>query len=234
MFAKLFGRKQAKDEGNDGNTPAEEASVNEDPKRPDGDQPENHDEAEENHHDLAMVENLDAGSDFESDPVRKGLFRKFESKVRRKVDGYVDAKAVELLDDATRRAEQFRQETLFAVRENAMQLLDLTEHRIDEKLVQIEKMLEERLQAELRMRLRALVLTLLFVLVMALISIGYVWLKRETGLETTPETQTSAPADEPAEAPAEEPAETPAEEPAETPAEEPEAEPAEPPPPEDQ
>jgi hypothetical protein len=115
---------------------------------------------------------------------KKGLIRRFESNLRRKVDGYVDNKAVELLDDATKRAQQFRQETLDAVRGNAMELLDLTEQRIDEKLVEIEHMLEKRLQAELKMRLRALFWTLLFVLLMALVSLGYVWFKQQSGLQT--------------------------------------------------
>ncbi len=116
---------------------------------------------------------------------RKGLLRRFESNLRRKVDGYVDNKAGELLDDATKRAQQFRQETLDAVRGNAMDLLDLTEQRIDEKLVEIEQMLEKRLQAELKMRLRAMFWTLVFVLVMALVSLGYVWFKQQSGLNTS-------------------------------------------------
>lgn len=115
---------------------------------------------------------------------RRSFFRKFESNIRRKVDGYVDNKAGELLDDATIRAQHFRQETLDEVRANAMDLLDLTENRIDEKLVEIEKMLEKRLQAELKMRLRAMMWTLVFVLVMALVSFAYVWVKRTSGLET--------------------------------------------------
>lgn len=115
-------------------------------------------------------------------PAKKGIFRRFESNIRRKVDGYVDNKAGALLDDATRRAQDFRQETLDAVREHAMELLDLTEQRIDEKLVEVEHMLEERLRAELKMRLRALFWTLAFVLLMALISLGYVWFKQQSGL----------------------------------------------------
>jgi vacuolar-type H+-ATPase subunit H len=113
---------------------------------------------------------------------KKGLLKRFESNIRRKVDGYVDNKAVELLDDATRRAEEFRQETLDAVRSHAMELLDATEQRIDEKLVEIEHMLETRLQAELKMRLRAMFWTLAFVLIMALVSLGYVWFKQRSGL----------------------------------------------------
>lgn len=117
---------------------------------------------------------------------KKGLFRKMESNIRRAVDGYVDKKADALLDDATKRAEEFRQETLDIVQDQAMQLLDITEQRIDRKLQDIEKLLEERLQAELRMRLRALIWTLAFVLLMAIISVLYVWIKRSAGLENAP------------------------------------------------
>ena len=119
----------------------------------------------------------------EAKPGKRGFLDKFESKVRRKVDSYVDNKADALLDDATRRAEQFRHETLAEVHDHAMKLLDLTEVRIDEKLVEIEDMLEKRLQAELKMRLRAMLWTLAFVLIMAAVSFAYVWVKRSTGLD---------------------------------------------------
>lgn len=119
-------------------------------------------------------------------PEKKGLFRKMESNIRRAVDGYVDKKADALLDDATKRAEEFRQETLDIVQDQALQLLDITEQRIDKKLQDIEALLEERLQAELRMRLRALIWTLAFVLLMAIISVLYVWIKRSAGLENAP------------------------------------------------
>ncbi|MCL4729638.1 MAG: hypothetical protein KJ044_04265, partial [Planctomycetes bacterium] len=57
---------------------------------------------------------------------------------------------------------------------------------IDRKLQDIENLLEQRLQAELRMRLRALIWTLAFVLLMAIISVLYVWIKRSAGLENAP------------------------------------------------
>lgn len=122
---------------------------------------------------------------------KKGILRKFESGLRRAVDGYVDKKADALLDDATRRAEEFRQETLELVQDHAMQLLDVTEQRIDKKLQEIEAVLEERLRAEMRMRLRALIWTLVFVLLMALVSVGYVWFKRQAGLDNAPATNSA-------------------------------------------
>lgn len=122
-------------------------------------------------------------------PAKRGFLNKFESKVRRKVDSYVDSKADSLLDDATKRAEQFRQETLDEVHTHAMALLDLTEQRIDEKLVEIEQMLEKRLRAELKMRLRAMFWTLVFVLIMAGVSFAYVYVKRSAGLDDNKATE---------------------------------------------
>lgn len=121
----------------------------------------------------------------ESQSVRrkKGMFDRIESKVRRKVDMYVDSKADSLLDQAKGVAEDFRAETLREVERQALELLDLAEDRIDEKLVEIEKMLDARLRAELKMKLRAMLWTLGFVLIMALVSFAYVWVKRHTGLE---------------------------------------------------
>lgn len=100
------------------------------------------------------------------------------------LDNYVDEKADEILQDATQRAEQFRHETLTQVKTQALELLDVAEKRIDDKLAAIERMLEERMRAELKMKLRALVWTLVFVLLMAAVSIVYIWIKRQQGLET--------------------------------------------------
>ena len=137
----------------------------------------------------ALIDGTAAPIDPSTAKVRKSLLGKFESKVRRKVDSYVDNKADALLDDATRRAEQFRQETLNEVHGQAMKILDLTEERIDEKLVEIEELLEKRLRAELKMRLRAMLWTLAFVLIMAGVSFAYVWVKRSTGLDEKTNTE---------------------------------------------
>lgn len=118
-----------------------------------------------------------------AEPGGKGILSRLGQGMLGPLDNYVDEKADEILQDATVRAEQFRAETLTQVKTQAMDLLDVAEKRIDEKLVSIEKLLEERMRAEIRMKLRALVWTLLFVLLMAAISIGYVWFKRHYGLD---------------------------------------------------
>ena len=121
--------------------------------------------------------------DAEAAQGKKSVFGRLESKVRRRVDSYVDKKAGKLMGDALEVAQEFREETLSEVHNQAMQLLDLTEERIDGKLVEIEAMLEKRLRAELKMRLRALIWTLAFVLVMAGVSFAYVWFKQQAGLK---------------------------------------------------
>ncbi|MCC6574077.1 MAG: hypothetical protein IT462_09810 [Planctomycetes bacterium] len=113
----------------------------------------------------------------------KGIFSRLGQGMLGPLDNYVDEKSAEILEQATERAEEFRADTLVQVKTQALELLDTAEKRIDEKLAGIEKMLEERMRAELKMKLRALVWTLVFVLLMAAISIGYVWFKRNYGLE---------------------------------------------------
>ncbi len=108
-----------------------------------------------------------------------GFFGGLKQKIKGEVDEYVSEKA----EEAREMAEEFRAETLAQVKTHAFELLDITEQRIDKKLAEIEKMLDDRLQQELRMRLRAMIWTLAFVLLMAIVSIIYVWAKQQAGLD---------------------------------------------------
>ena len=116
-----------------------------------------------------------------------GLKENLKQKLKGEVDGYVSEKA----EEARVMAEQFRAETLAQVKTHAFELLDITEKRIDKKLGEIERMLDERLQQELRMRLRAMIWTLAFVLLMAIVSIIYVWAKHTAGLDNAGTTKQS-------------------------------------------
>jgi hypothetical protein len=109
------------------------------------------------------------------------FFGGIKQRLKGEVDEYVNEKA----EEARLMAEQFRSDTLSQVKSQAFELLDITEQRIDKKLVEIEKMLDERLQQELKMRLRAMIWTLAFVLLMAIVSMIYVWAKHEAGLDKT-------------------------------------------------
>lgn len=90
------------------------------------------------------------------------------------VDAYVSKK----LDEARALAGGLAEETLGKARDEAHQLLDAIEKRIDAKLVEIEKMLEARVQREIYWKLVALRWTLLFVVLMALASLGYLLIRR--------------------------------------------------------
>ena len=115
-------------------------------------------------------------------PAKLGWIGGIKQRLKGEVDEYVNEKA----EEARAMAEQFRADTLSQVKTQAFELLDITEQRIDKKLSEIERLLDERLQQELKMRLRAMVWTLAFVLLMAVVSMLYVWAKHEAGLDKTP------------------------------------------------
>jgi hypothetical protein len=91
------------------------------------------------------------------------------------VDAYVSQKLVE----AKSLAGGLADETLQKARGEALAFLDMLEKRIDTKLVEIEKMLEARIQREIYWKLVALRWTLLFVVLMALASLGYLLLRHK-------------------------------------------------------
>ena len=93
---------------------------------------------------------------------------------KEEVDAYVKQK----LDEAKVLAGGLAEETLQKAKVEAQLFLDLVEKRIDQKLDEIERMLEARLQRELYWKLVALRWTLLFVVLMALVSLAYVLVKR--------------------------------------------------------
>ncbi len=93
--------------------------------------------------------------------------------VKAEVDAYVNQK----LDEARQLAGGLAEETLQKARAEAQAFLDLIEKRLDQKLVEIEKLLEARLQREIYWKLIALRWTLLFIVLSSLISLGYLLLR---------------------------------------------------------
>ncbi|MBL8840612.1 MAG: hypothetical protein JNL90_03675 [Planctomycetes bacterium] len=93
------------------------------------------------------------------------------------VDAYVEAK----LQAARTLAGGLADETLQKARAEAAAFLDVIEKRIDLKLVEIEKLLEARLQREIYWKLVALRWTLAFVVLMALVSLLYLWMRQRLG-----------------------------------------------------
>ena len=100
-----------------------------------------------------------------------------ESDVGKAAKGEVDAYVARKLDEARQLAGGLADETLQKARSEAQAFLDVIEKRIDQKLVEIEKLLEVRLQREIYWKLVALRWTLLFVVLMSAISLGYLLLR---------------------------------------------------------
>lgn len=93
------------------------------------------------------------------------------------VDAYVEAK----LKAARELAGGLADETLQKARAEAAAFLDVLEKRIDLKLAEIERLLEARLQREIYWKLVALRWTLAFVVLMALVSLLYLWMRQRLG-----------------------------------------------------
>ncbi len=100
------------------------------------------------------------------------------SEAGRAAKGEVDAYVQEKLVEARALAGNLADETLGKARSEAQAFLEIIEARIDAKLVEIEKLLEARLQREIYWKLVALRWTLAFVVLMALISLGYLFLRQ--------------------------------------------------------
>jgi hypothetical protein len=103
--------------------------------------------------------------------------RAARDEVRSEVDAYVNQK----LGEARQLAGGLAEETLQKARSEAQAFLDLIEKRIDQKLLEIEKLLEARLQREIYWKLVALRWTLLFVVLMSVISLAYLLLRKQIG-----------------------------------------------------
>ena len=122
---------------------------------------------------LNGIRKLKSGLQLLRDP--KALLQSDVGKAaREEVDAYVKQK----LDEAKVLAGGLAEETLQKAKLEAQLFLDVVEKRIDQKLDEIERMLEARLQRELYWKLVALRWTLLFVVLMALVSLAYVLVKR--------------------------------------------------------
>lgn len=92
-------------------------------------------------------------------------------RVREKTDLYIDRKRNEFVSHARTEAEQFMAEQML-----------LMEAKIDAKIDEIERRFEALIEKEIRTKLRILILTLSAVIVMSLLSLGYLYLKRRMGI----------------------------------------------------
>jgi hypothetical protein len=122
---------------------------------------------------LDRVKKLKSGLELLRDPAQL-----LKSDVGKAAKAEVDAYVKQKLDEAKALAGGLAEETLQKAKFEAQLFLDVIERRIDEKLVEIEKLLEARLQRELYWKLVALRWTLLCVVMMALVSLAYLLVKR--------------------------------------------------------
>ena len=87
------------------------------------------------------------------------------------LEEYLEQKKEKYLRDAKTEAEKF-----FACQ------LAILELRIDQKITDIEKKLDERIEKEVKYKLRILAYTLSAVIIMGLFSLGYLYAKKKIGL----------------------------------------------------
>ncbi len=92
-------------------------------------------------------------------------------RVREKTDLYIDRKRNEFVSHTRTEAEQFMTEQML-----------LIESKVDAKIDEIERRFDALIEKEIRTKLRILILTLSAVVVMSLVSLGYLYLKRRMGL----------------------------------------------------
>lgn len=92
-------------------------------------------------------------------------------RVREKTDLYIDQKRNEFVSHARTEAEQFMADQMLMI-----------EAKVDAKVDEIERRFEALIEKEIRAKLRILIFTLSAVVLMSLLSLGYLYLKRRMGL----------------------------------------------------
>jgi len=111
---------------------------------------------------------------FASEKVAAHTIEKTTQSLKRApqiLEDYLEQKKDKYLSDAKTEAERF-----FASQ------LAIMELRIDQKIAEIEKKMDDRIEKELKYKLRILVYTLMAVSIMGLVSLGYLYTKKKIGL----------------------------------------------------
>ncbi len=91
--------------------------------------------------------------------------------VQKRTDDFIDKKKEAFVSQAKTEAEKFMAEQMV-----------LLEAKIDEKILTIEKVIDEQIEKELKNKLRILIYTLAAVILMSLISLAYLYMKRKMNL----------------------------------------------------
>lgn len=91
--------------------------------------------------------------------------------VQKKTDDFIEKKKEEFVSQARTEAEKFMAEQMV-----------MLEAKIDDKILVIERVIDEQIEKELKNKLRILIYTLVAVILMSLISLGYLYIKRQMNL----------------------------------------------------
>ncbi len=105
-------------------------------------------------------------------PARaRNLVDKATRSVQEKADEYIARHRSEFVSHARTEAERFIAEQVA-----------LIEAKIDEKVAEIERKIDEQIEKEVKSKLKVLIYTLLAVIAMSLVSLAYLYFKRQAGL----------------------------------------------------
>ena len=88
-----------------------------------------------------------------------------------KADDYIAQKREAFVSHAKTEAELFMAEQIA-----------LIEAKVDQKITEIERKIDEQIEKEIRSKLRILIYTLVAVILMSLVSLGYLYLRQRLGL----------------------------------------------------
>ncbi|MBN4054804.1 hypothetical protein JYT87_03755 [Nitrospira defluvii] len=91
--------------------------------------------------------------------------------VQQKADEYIDKKRDEFVKETRSEAERFMVDQIAKI-----------EAKVDIKIIEIERKIDEQIEKEIRSKLRILIYTLITVIVMSLISLTYLYLKNRLSL----------------------------------------------------
>ena len=101
----------------------------------------------------------------------KAVGEKASQSLQQKSEAFIDKREEEFVSRARSEAEQFMINHILII-----------EQKVDSKILDIEKKMDELIEKEVRHKLRILIYTLLTVVLMSLVSLGYLYLKHRFGL----------------------------------------------------
>lgn len=101
----------------------------------------------------------------------KAVGEKASQTLQKKSEAFIDKKEEEFVSRARTEAEQFMIDHILII-----------EEKVDSKILKIEKKMDDLIEKEVRHKLRILIYTLVTVILMSLVSLGYLYLKNKFGL----------------------------------------------------